>query len=237
MKTTLILISTLLLTYCTSSVPNDVQNNETKFKRDFFNQVEPIKLVDPLAFALGASDAGEPFIYHYTDIITYSGHSCPAVAGGYKMSEIALKELYGDKMPIRGQITVTMRGAPGDKVNGPIAQVISFITGAAGDTGFKGMKGKFSRYNLLSFEYDNPSAKGILAEAIFERMDTGDKVNITYRVSAIPTDPEMIRLTPLLVNGKASEEEIIKFGDLWQERVRIVLLETPEEAFSIEIIK
>jgi len=140
-------------------------------------------------------------------------------------------------MPIRGQITVTMRGAPGDKVNGPIAQVISFITGAAGDTGFKGMKGKFSRYNLLSFEYDNPSAKGILAEAIFERMDTGDKVNITYRVSAIPTDPEMIRLTPLLVNGKASEEEIIKFGDLWQERVRIVLLETPEEAFSIEIIK
>jgi len=221
----------------TLSAQNEAQNEETKFKRDFFDQVEPIKLVDPLAFALGASNAREPYVYYYIDIIKYSGHSCPAVSGGYKMAQIALKELYGNKMPIRGQIKVTMRGAPDDKVNGPISQVISFITGAAGDTGFKGMKGKFNRYNLLTYEKENPSEKGITAEAIFERMDTGDKVNIAYKANVIPTDPEMTKLTPLLVSGKASKEEIIKFGDLWQERVRIVLLETPEEAFNIKSIK
>jgi len=213
------------------------QNDETNFKRDFFEQVEPIKLVDPLAFALGASNPGEPYIYHYTDIIKYSGHSCPAVSGGYKMSQIALKELYGDDMPVRGQIKVSMRGAPDDKVNGPISQVISFITGAAGNTGFKGMKGKFSRYNLLTYENENPSEKGITAEATFERMDTGAKVNVAYKASVVPTDPEMGKLTPLLVSGKASKEQITKFGDLWQERVRIVLLETPEEAFKVDVLK
>lgn len=211
--------------------------DETKFKRDFFNKVEPIMLVDPLAFALGASDEGEPYVYHYTDIIKYSGHSCPAVSGGFMMAKLGLKELYGDDTPIRGDIKVTMKGAPDEKVNGPISQVISFITGAAGDTGFKGMKGKFSRYNLMIYENDNPSENGILAEAIFERMDTGKKVNVAYNASAIPSNPEMGKIMPLIISGKASKEEIIKFGDLWQERVRIVLLETPENAFNVKVVK
>ena len=211
--------------------------DETKFKQDFFNQVEPITLIDPLAFALGASDAGEPYVYYYTDIIKYSGHSCPAVSGGYMMAKLGLKELYGDATPVRGEIKVTFKGAPDEKVNGPISQVVSFITGAAGDTGFKGMQGKFSRYNLMMYENDNPSANGILAEAIFERMDTGKKVSVAYNSSAIPSNPEMGKIMPLLISGKASKEEIIKFGNLWQERVRVVLLETPKDAFIVKVIK
>ena len=210
---------------------------KTEFKRDFFNKVEPITLIDPLAFALGASDAGEPYVYHYTDIIKYSGHSCPAVSGAYMMAKLGLKELYGDDTPVRGEIKVTFKGAPDEKVNGPISQVISFITGAAGDTGFKGLQGKFNRYNLLTYENDNSTADGILAEAIFERMDTGKKVSVTYNPSVVPSNPEMGKLMPLLISGKASKEEIIKFGDLWQERVRIVLLETPKDAFIVKIIK
>ena len=211
--------------------------DETKFKQDFFNKVEPISLIDPLAFALGASDAGEPYVYHYTDIIKYSGHSCPAVSGGFMMAKLGLKELYGNETPVRGEIKVTMKGAPDEKVNGPISQVISFITGATGDTGFKGMNGKFSRFNLMMYENENSSADGILAEAIFERMDNGKKVSVAYNSSAIPSNPEMGKLMPLLIGGKASKEEIIKFGDLWQERVRIVLLETPENAFFVKTIK
>lgn len=153
------------------------------------------------------------------------------------MTQLALKALYGDKMPIRGNIKVTMRGAPDDKVNGPIAQVISFITGAAGNTGFKGLKGKFSRYNLLSFDTDNPSAEGIWAEAIFERADTGEKVNVAYKVSMIPGNPEMGKLMPLVMGGKATKEQMVKFGDLWQERVRNALIEPPEGAFILSHIK
>ena len=211
--------------------------DRTQFRQDFYNKVEPIKLVDPLSFALGATDKGEAFVYHYTDIVKYSGHSCPSVAGAYKMTQIALKELYGDKMPIRGNIKVIMRGAPDDKVNGPIAQVISFITGAAGETGFKGLKGKFSRYKLLSFDSDNPSEKGIWAEAIFERIDTGEKVNVAYKVNMIPGSPQMGKLMPLIMSGKATEKQKIQFGDLWQERVRKALLKAPEGAYLIQHLK
>jgi len=209
----------------------------TTFRQDFYSQVEPIKLVDPLSFALGATKRGVPYIYQYVDIIQYSGHSCPSVAGAYKMTQFALKELYQGKMPIRGQIKVVMRGAPDDKVNGPIAQVISYITGAAGRTGFKGLKGKFSRYNLLSFESNNPPAKDVWAQAVFERMDTGAKVDVAYKVKMIPTNPKMGKLMPLMVKGKATKAQIIQFGDMWQERVRITLIEPPKSAFIVNRIK
>lgn len=212
----------------------EINKSDTNFKRDFFNQVEPIKLIDPMAYTLGATNAEEVYVYYYTDIIEYSGHSCAAVAGAYKMTQLALNELYKDKTPERGAIRVTIKGAPDDNVNGPISQVISFITGAAGNTGFKGMKGKFSRYNLLEYDLNNKPTEDVLAEIIFERIDTKQKVCVSYKASAIPTNPEMTKLTPLIISGKASTEEIINFGDLWQEKVRIVLLETPNEAFIIK---
>ncbi len=233
-KSKIILIIGIIMTQ-TLSAQNRI--DETKFKRDFFNKVEPITLIDPLAFALGASEANEPYIYYYTDIIKYSGHSCPAVSGAYMMAKIGLKELYGNDTPVRGEIKVTFKGAPDEKVNGPISQVISFITGAAGDTGFKGLQGKFNRYNLMKYLNDNPTSDGILAEAVFERIDTGKKVSVTYNPSVVPSNPEMGKLMPLLISGKASREEIIKFGNLWQERVRIVLLETPKDAFNVKTIK
>jgi len=234
-KSKIFLVSILMtLTIVMQSL---LAGDATQFRQDFYNKVEPIKLVDPLSFALGATVKGEAFVYHYTDIVKYSGHSCPSVAGAYKMTQIALKELYGDKMPIRGNIKVTMRGAPDDKVNGPIAQVISFITGAAGNTGFKGLKGKFSRYNLLAFDTANPSEEGIWAEAIFERVDTGEKVNVAYKVSMIPGNPEMGKLMPLVVGGKATKEQMVKFGNLWQERVNKALIEPPEGAYTVEHLK
>ncbi len=235
-KSKLIYIVGILMTLTFTS-QSLVAGDGTQFRQDFYNKIEPIKLVDPLSFALGATVKGEAFVYHYTDIVKYSGHSCPSVAGAYKMTQIALKELYGDKMPIRGGIKVTMRGAPDDKVNGPIAQVISFITGAAGNTGFKGLKGKFSRYNLLSFDTDNPSEEGIWAEAIFERTDIGKKVNVAYKVSMIPGDPEMAKLMPVVIGGKATKEQMIQFGDIWQERVRKALLEAPEGAYIVQHLK
>jgi|GEM_PF-574869 hypothetical protein len=216
---------------------SEIKKSDTNFKRDFFNQVEPIKLIDPMAYMLGAANAEEVYVYNYTDIIKYSGHSCAAVAGAYKMTLLALKELYKDKTPERGAIKVIVKGAPDDNVNGPISQVISFITGAADNTGFKGMKGKFSRYNFLEYDLNNKPAEDVLAEVIFERIDTKEKVCVSYNASLIPTNPEMTKLTPLIISGKASTEEIIKFGDLWQERVRIVLLETPPDAFIIKKIE
>ena len=205
----------------------------TVFRQDFYKDVETIKLIDPLSYVLGATDKEVPYFYSYEDIIKFSGHSCPSVAGAYKMTQIALKELYGEEIPERGQIKVTMKGAPDDKVNGPIAQVISFITGAAGNTGFKGMKGKFSRYNLLTFDVDNSPADDVWAEAIFERMDTGKKVDVVYKLGVVPNFPKIGQLMPLVLSGKATPQQMKEFGDLWQKRVRIVLLNAPQGTFVV----
>ena len=38
---------------------------QSKFNIDFLDQVEQIKMKDPLAVALGAMDKDEPFVYKY----------------------------------------------------------------------------------------------------------------------------------------------------------------------------
>jgi len=223
----------MILLFSAMTAQSVSAQGNTRFRQEFYKDVEPMKLIDPLSYVLGATDKDVPYVYSYADIIKFSGHSCPSVAGAYKMTQIALKELYGDKMPQRGQIKVTMRGAPDYQVNGPIAMVISFITGAAGNTGFKGMKGKFSRYNLLAFDSDNPPAEDVWAQAVFERMDTGKKVDVAYKLGVVPGFPQIGQLMPLVLSGKATPEQMKEFGDFWQKRVRIVLLDPPQGAFVV----
>ncbi len=227
----------MILLFSAMTVNSLSAQGNTEFRQDFYKDVHPIRLIDPLSYVLGAMDKDVPYVYSYTDIIKFSGHSCPSVAGAYKMTQIALTELYGKETPQRGQIRVTMKGAPDEKVNGPIAQVISFITGAAGNTGFKGMKGKYSRYNLLAFDTDNIPAEDIWAEAIFERMDTGKKVDVAYKLGMVPGFPQIGQLMPLVLSGKATPQQIKEFGDFWQKRVRIVLLDPPQGAFVVTHLK
>ncbi len=206
----------------------------TRFRPDFYKNVQAIHLIDPLSYVLGATEKTEPYIYHYTDIIKFSGHSCPSVAGAYKMTQLALKELYGSQTPIRGHIRVIVKGAPDEKVNGPISQVISIITGAAGITGFKGIKGKFSRFQLMEFDTSSVLPEEIWARAVFERIDNGKKVDVTYKLNLVPNEPRIAQLMPLILSGKATPDQEIEFGDLWQKRVRTVLLEPPQGVFVVK---
>src|SRR3990167_766995 len=116
-----------------------------KWKQSFYDDAEPIKLREPLAEFLGAIDKGEEFVFTYQDAVKLAGHSCPAVSGAYKITQKALRELYGDKLPVRGEISVRVLGSVDNGANGPMAQVISLITGAAPETGFAGLGPKFSR--------------------------------------------------------------------------------------------
>lgn len=227
----------MMLLFSAMTVNSLNAQGNTTFRQDFYKDVQPIKLVDPLSYVLGATDKDVPYVYAYTDIIKFSGHSCPSVAGAYKMTQIALKELYGAETPRRGQIKVIIKGAVDEKVNGPIAQVISFITGAAGNTGFKGMKGKYSRYNLLTFDADNSPADDVWAEAVFERSDTGKKVDVAYKLDVVPAFPQIGQLMPLVLSGKATAQQIKEFGDFWQKRVRMVLLDPPKGTFVVTPLK
>lgn len=210
-----------------------MEQKTTKFKQYFFSEIEPIAMIDPLAATLGVVEESDEIFYHYSEMVKFAGHSCLAVSGAFMITKIALKELYGEKTPTRGEIKVKFKGDAEVNVNGPISQVVSFITGAAGNTGFKGLSGKFNRYQLLSFDENMAPEKGVTADIKFERIDTGDKVQIAYRPGLVQKDPAMGELMPLVLSGKATEEEKARFGNLWQEGVKVVLLSAPKGTFEV----
>ncbi len=210
---------------------------QIKYRKDFFDKVEPIKMKDPLAVVLGAMDKGEVFTFTYADAVKCAGHSCPAVAGAYKSTQIALKSLYGsDEIPVRGNIKVTFRGGIDYKVNGPISQVVTLITGASAENGFKGLgpAGKYGRYNLMAFEKGLVPDPKAICSILFQRIDNGKKVEVIYSVDPVPASERLDTLMPLVISGKASDEESAEFGHVWQERVKTILLNPPDGTFLIK---
>lgn len=212
---------------------------QSKLSKDFFDAVEPIKVKDPLAIVLGAMDSDAVFVFTYADAVKLAGHSCPAVAGAYKSTQLALKALYGEEIPVRGNIRVIFRGGVDYKVNGPISQVVTFITGASGETGFMGLgpNKKYGRYNLLSFDKEHGADPKSICTIIFQRADNGKKVEVAYSIENVPSSERIDKLMPLTISGKATGEESKEFGNLWQERVRTILVNPPEGTFAVKELK
>lgn len=184
----------------------------------FFDAVPTLTLHDPLADLLGAASDGL-MTYGYTDAVRLAGHSCPTVAGAYLMTLKALGRLFPDCPPERGGIRVELRAGLADGVAGVIASVASLLTGAAGEGGFKGLGGRFSRQNLLRF------VAGIDAEIRFTRLDSGAGVSASYHPEVVPALPDMQALMPNILSGTATKEEAAEFGRLWQGRVRLILID------------
>ncbi|MCW8822061.1 MAG: hypothetical protein OQK45_07515 [Sulfurovum sp.] len=186
---------------------------------DFYSQVTPIKLYDPLSDFLGAFKKGEVEIT-YLDCVKLAGHSCPTVAGAYLMSVMGLDALYGGILPQRGMVKVEMRENESVGVTGVTGNIISFILGAGGIGGFKGIQGAFSRNDLLL--YDAP----ISSEVKLTRLDTMQSVDLSYDPSLVKADKNMMVLMGKNLNNLASEEEKMIFQTLWQDRVKKILLNT-----------
>jgi len=185
---------------------------------EFFAAVPRITLHDPLAELLGAAENGL-IEYGYTDAVKLAGHSCPTVAGAYLMTLRALAKLYPEGQPERGGIRVELKAAQADGTAGVTAAVAGLLTGAAGEGGFKGLGGRFSRRNLLQF------AAGIDAELCFTRMDSGARVTAAYHPEVVPPSPELQELMPKLLSGAASAADKTAFGRLWQMRVKRILID------------
>lgn len=205
----------------------------TKWKQAFYDEVEPIKLKDPLAAFLGAIDENEEFVFTYEDAVKLAGHSCPAVSGAYKATQKALSALYGSEIPIRGGISVKVLGNVDNGANGPISQVISLITGAAPETGFAGLGNQFERKNKLIFDEQNEEANAF----IFTRDDNGKSVKVIYHPENVPGDEDMHNLFTKCIVGTANEKQKEKFREMWQKRVKCVLFEEVKGLFSIENLK
>ena len=178
----------------------------------FYDEVEPIKVVDNLSALLGTFENGE-YQFCYKDVVKSAGHSCPTVAGAYIMTHFALKALYGESRAVRGDVFVEFKEDLEDGVAGVIANVISQITGATDKSGFKGLGGKFARHSLMSFNAD------ISSSVRFTRVDNEKSVDVFYDISKIKPSPKMQPLMQKIMKGDATIDEKKEFGLLWQDRV------------------
>ncbi|WP_415398046.1 hypothetical protein [Sulfurimonas sp. CS5] len=186
---------------------------------DFFNEVEVIKVQDPLSAVLGAFAKGE-YEFNYLDVVKSAGHSCPTVAGAYLITAEALKALYNDELAVRGNIKVEFKEQLEDGVAGVISNVVSQITGATDKSGFKGLAGKFARHSLMDFD------ASISSSARFTRVDTGKSVDVIYDPSSVMPSPNMQPLMQKMMGGAAEPAEIKEFGELWQDRVKRIFENT-----------
>lgn len=180
---------------------------------NFFDTIEPIKLQDKLAAFLGVFQNG---IYEisYLDVVKNAGHSCPTVAGAYLLCQEGLKHLYKGTLPQRGEIKVAFQENELEGVAGVIGNVVSHITGATKNTGFKGINGNFVRHSLMSFE------QNINASIQLTRLDTDESVKLVYDPSSIQADPKQQLIMQRIMQNSATEEEKKEFGILWQDRVK-----------------
>lgn len=193
----------------------------------FFDEVPSIRLVDPLAEFLGAAEDGV-MEYRYIDAVKLTGHSCPTVASAYWMTLMALQVLYPGKMPERGNIRVEFKKGHDEGVTGVIANVVGLLTGAAGEAGFKGIAGNFDRREKLYFATEIP------ADIRFTRLDTCQAVEITANLAHVPASPRIMELLSKCRNSMATPVEVLEFKQLWQDRVKALLLDhsSDPEVFS-----
>lgn len=184
----------------------------------------PIVLHDELAAFLGFT----PHLsYTLEDAGKFAGHLCPTVATAFEMARRALLELWADETPERGHIKVDVASQPDSFANGPLAQVIGFVTGAAGVTGFKGIAGRFNRQNLLHFDANLTP----FGSVTFTRTDTGAAVRISALGERIPGEPDMAPNMRAALSGDA--EALRRFQAAWARRVKFVV-EHPEQILDVQ---
>ena len=196
-----------------------------------FELAPRITVRDPLAALLGASDDGL-LVYGYADAVRLAGHSCPTVAGAYLMARAALRALYPDEPAERGAVAVRMPAPETEGTTGVVAQVLTLVTGAAASNGFHGIGGRFVRQGLLHFASTD---EGIGVR--FQRRDTGDAVQVTLDLASVPPVPDLRERMAEALAPAATAERQRAFGELWQARVRRLLLEHADDPQVIRLAR
>ncbi|MBI5187016.1 MAG: hypothetical protein HZA01_15020 [Nitrospinae bacterium] len=212
---------------------------ETKWLQTFFKDVPPIAMREPLAEILGAMPEGGVVYYTYEDAIKVSGHACASVSLAYKATELGLKALYGNDVPVRGAVEVAFSGSGTHGANGPIGQVISFLTGAAMEYGFHGLMGDYARADKFHFDEKMEIPPGAGFRVIFKRDDNGKMVEVLPCPSRIPLEPEDLegsKCMPLVLQGVATKEQKEKFFRYWQGKNKKILMDATEGLFQVREI-
>lgn len=198
---------------------------------EFFSEVSPVRLREPLAALLGAFQGDRDILqFDFTDVVKSAGHACPTVSGAYLSCQQALEALYPGELPVRGEIAITVYGEPEEGALGVMAQVFTYITGSAPETGFKGLGGRFARKGLLKFEKAEPACEEPCFR--FDRLDTGAAVIVRFYPWLVPFPEESGKRLAALMGpvfaGEAGEDDRQEFQRLWREKIRGMLVDRKE---------
>ncbi|MEO7063542.1 MAG: hypothetical protein ABI082_07215 [Dokdonella sp.] len=146
------------------------------------------------------------------------------------MARAALVAFYPDAIAQRGSIAVHMPAPEDHGTTGVVAQVLTLLTGAAADNGFKGLGGRFARNGLLEFA---PAENG--AAVTFQRVDDGAAVSIELDFVSVPPDPQLRPLLMAIMHGSAAAGQCNAFAAVWQDRVRRLLLEHADDPVVVRL--
>lgn len=197
---------------------------ESPWSQSYITEVEPILMQEPFLEMLGQTV--EPVTYTYEDAVRLAGHSCGAVSSAWTITRKALEALYPGETPVRGQIKIEMPGAATEWYVGVFGEVMTYITGAAPETGFPGGEfgPNYNRRNLMIYR-ETPSGTPPAAMVwIFERIDTGARVGVTLNLALIqpPANAEFNAVSAKMGAGTATAEEAEWWVKAWNDRALFV---------------
>lgn len=195
----------------------------------FYAQAPVVQTFDPLAQLLGAATDGR-LDYCYADVVRLAGHSCPTVAGTFLMGRAALQALYPDGPAERGQVEVSMPAPVHQGTTGVEAQVLTLLTGAAAENGFHGLAGRYVRDGLLTYAGRHESDA-----IVFRRRDNGAAVATQLDTSPVPGHPRQRELLMAILQDTASDADKQLFGEIWQDRVRRMLLDFADDPRVVKL--
>ena len=136
------------------------------------------------------------------DIIRFHGHMCPGLAMGVRAGEIALREIGAHSSDEEGVAVVETDMCAVD--------AIQYMTGCT-----------LGKGNLVHLDY------GKNAYTFLRRSD-GKAIRVAPRPGALMRSPEHSELMSKVRDGRATDEERQRFGELHQQRSR-ELLDMPED--------
>lgn len=203
-----------------NSTATDTTNTGTDWQVDY--NVDPIEIRDPVAEALRNLESGDPIVISYTDTVKEAGHSCPTTSGAYRITQLGLDALYSDSYPVRSEIQVQAAGSRDDAAYGVMSRIISYVTGATEDDGFRGLTGGYGgRRNLLAFDAFDAATPDPAFR--LRRTDTDETIEVTYHPDEVPTGGPAIGNLQQILNRSASDQQREAFADAWHRRVQVVL--------------
>ncbi|PIS11759.1 MAG: hypothetical protein COT73_02260 [Bdellovibrio sp. CG10_big_fil_rev_8_21_14_0_10_47_8] len=148
-------------------------------------ELRKIRIHEPFSEFLKSDPLMHSFEISLLDCYRMAGHACHAITGAFLVTEAAIESLFPETRTCeRGDLMVEFGSSLDERATGPRSNVISFITGAWGDSGFPGLKGKFKRKDLISYGHADIEKNAVR----FRRLSNGKIVTVQYDPSNLVRD-------------------------------------------------